>query len=95
MLLYMLKERLTSWMYVIYSHLFAMCTCLLLFWFQTQNELVALKKKNEMAENELRASRTRNQQLATKNEEMAVSYSTFITITHATIWYVCDSINKH
>ena len=48
-----------------------------------------------MTENELRASRMRAQQLATRNEEMAVSYSTFITITHATIWYICDSINEH
>ena len=60
-----------------------MCTSLLLIWGQTQTELDALKKKNERAEKDLRASRTRAQELTTKNEEMAVSYSTFITITHA------------
>ena len=58
---------------VCYSHLFATCTCLLLTWGQTQTQLDALKKKNEMAENELRASRTRAQQLAARNEDMAVS----------------------
>ena len=65
-----------------------MCTSLLLIWGQTQTDLDALKRKNEKAENELRASRTRAQQLATKNEEMAVSYSTFITMTHAACTYV-------
>ena len=69
--------------------MFATCTCLLLIWGQTQTELVALKKKSKMAEKELRASKMMAQQLATKNEEMAVSYSTFITITHATCMVVC------
>ena len=59
-----------------------------LFGVVTKTELDALKRIYEKTEKELRASRTRAQQLATKNEEMAVSYSTFITITHVTCMVV-------
>ena len=59
---------------------------------KTQTELDALKRKNEKTEKELRASRTRAQELATINEELAVSYSTFITITLATCMVVCTYV---
>ena len=44
-----------------------------LFGVKTQTKLDALKTKNEKAEKELRANRTRAQELTTKNEDMAVS----------------------
>lgn len=66
--------------------------CHYLFGVKTQTELDAWKRKNEKTEKELRASRTRAQELATKNEEMAVSYSTFITITHVTWCYIYESV---
>ena len=47
--------------------------CLYPFGVNTQTELNTVKRKSEKTERELSNSRTRNQQLATRNEEVTVS----------------------